>query len=266
MEFLQVGELLTHVAKLVLPPLFGLAATLFIFWVLNPAAFGRLAAWGQKAGAHHHRLRSAREALEPYGLGWLVPFGILFASVSLILTAHYGLALAGDSLPPQVNRDDARLIPPRIDRGDRLLLLRKYPGAESYEGAYDLAVKAWDLAGKDSFDDSADYYRRMMRMAKYLAIAGVLAWIFGRRRPGARAAALGRLLLVLIACAALWAAGLHLYLGRMEKSYDQRWRAIRNTLRVEGYSREVPPPTAAELRKMQDEPVRPWWNISLHDD
>jgi hypothetical protein len=184
----------------------------------------------------------------------------------VVLTTHYFLALAGDQIPPQVNRDDEYLIPPAIDHSDRLLLLRKYPGADSYTAAYDLAVKARDLAGKDSLDSSIDYYRRMMRMAKYLAIVAVLAWIFGLRRPGARAATLARLPAVLVACAALWALGLCFYLNSMANAYQRRWREIRNTLRVEAYAREVPPPTAAELKKMQDERIRPWWNIALREN
>jgi hypothetical protein len=266
MEFLQVGELLTKAAETVLPPLFGLAAALFIFRLLDPAAFARLAAGFKRLIVHHHRLRSAREGLEPYGLGWLVPFFTLITFAAVVLTTHYFLALAGDRLPPQVNRDDAYLVPPTIDQSDRLLLVRKYPGADSYQAAYDLSVKAWDLAGKDSLDSSIDYYRRMMRMAKYLAIVALLASIFGLRRAGARVTTLARLLAVLVACAALWAAGLGCYVDGMGNAYQRRWREIRNTLRVEGYSREVPPPTAAELKKMEDGRIRPWWNISLRED
>lgn len=266
MEFLQVGELLTKIAELVLPPLFGIAAAFFIVRLLNPAAFGRAAAVSRRGLAHHHRLRSAREALEAYGLEWLVPFAIIITFIAAVLVGYGLLAWLGGELPPQIVRDDIHLIPPTIDRPDRLLLIRKYPGAENYKVAYDLAVKAWDLAGKRVADDAVGYYLRIMRMAKYLAIVALLTWIFGRGRPGARGAALARLLGVLLACAALWGFGAATYVHEMERFYTSRWHEIRNTLRVEGYSRPFAPPSAAELGKMADEAPQNWWSISWRDD
>jgi hypothetical protein len=266
MEILQAGQLLTTAAGWVLPPAFGVIAALWIFRFINRAVFARLEASGKRALLYHHRLRNARETLELYGLGWIVPFSLILVFVALVFAGHGILAATAGKIPPYVKVDDAYLIPPTIDRDDRLLLVRKYPGADDYEMAYDLSVKAWDLAGKKSVANNSDIYDRLARMAKYLALVAAVAWLWGLGSKAARWTASARLLAVLVGCVALWGLGAAGYVKEKEKGYQGTWREIRNTLRVEGYRQEVARPTAAEREKMQDGKPKPWWWISSKDD
>jgi hypothetical protein len=246
----------------VLPPLFGVTMALLVFRLINRAWFARLETAGQRAVGQHHRLRHARATLEEYGLGWTVPFAAITAFVLAVFAGGTLLVMIAVSLPPKVDLDDGPLVTPQIERDDRLLLVRKYPGVDNYRRAYDLAVKARAMEGKKSGTLGTDVLKPLLHLPKYLAVVALLAWITSLGQRGGRGPKFLRLLAVLSACAVFWGLAAAGYIRASQSAYENEWKDIRSGLEVEGYRQDVPRPTEDERDKIRDVPQPRWWNIS----
>src|SRR5207248_4375692 len=105
---------------------------------------------GTSAKSYGAKLDSIKSLLQPYELTKLVPVISLVLVIGFLYLLNGPIAASVSNLPPHLSYSPDELIGRALSQDERLLLIRKYPTAESFNQAYYLALEGAKVEAQDT--------------------------------------------------------------------------------------------------------------------
>jgi hypothetical protein len=203
-----------------------------------------VAGWEKVKMAATH-FESIRKVLGVYGLSKLIPFISLVAVISILYLLQGPITILCSKLPPNFSYQP-NIIVERSDKDDLLLLLRKYPTANSIGEAYSFAQEV--LRSDENFEktkyDRVQIHYKIQNFIKF-GIACLIILFFLHLFHGASLfPLLLRLIVGFVLISIIWLIVLVPFLFNQEQSFYDDWRRIQISLQAEaGNLLKAPPST-----------------------
>jgi hypothetical protein len=223
----------------------------------------KLVALGKDYGS---KLEDLRALLEPYGLNRFVPVVSLVLAIAFFYLLNVPLTAAVSSLPPHLSYRPDQLIGETMSNEERLLLLRKYPTAESFNQAYYLALEdAESETEVVTRRNRAEIYYKIHDFLKFaLVVAVVIVVINMKLGLGARSQ-LTKLVVMGLLLGVLWFGSLLGLLYHQEQQFYDEWSPIHLSLQKDAATILSEPATDDETGRLEVEKGVRWWQVYLFD-
>jgi hypothetical protein len=213
-------------------------------------------------------LEEIRKAIEPFGITPLIPLLSLIGLIAFLYLVSIVSMVWSDRLPPHLSYQPERLLIDWITEKEKLLLFRKYPTAEDFNNAFRMAME--DARQKDNDQEMlpsrAENYYKLHYFVKFAVAVAGLTLILAARSGDASLDLFGRVLVVAVASAVIWALGLIGLLYAQEQDFYREWSATKRAILQEDTSKLLKKDaTPEEEEKLSMVPKGRWWRVYAFD-
>lgn len=205
-------------------------------------------------------LKELRELLGDHGMEKVLQaFAGVLLVVMLYLIKHVVLSIVG-MLPPYFETSRARLLLRILPETEAARLFRRYPEADRFSEAFQWAEADYRATLPKPLEDPQPVGEVVGQLAKLGAVVAILVTIFGE-------AAIGRMLVVILACAVVWFGTAIVMLKDTEARLREHWFQLRKTLLAETSGLKREGLSAEELARVEAEAreanSKRWWQIKF---
>lgn len=207
-------------------------------------------------------LKDVRGLLGEHGMEKVLQgFAGVMTVVALYLIKHVVLSLVG-LLPPSLKTSRSDLLLRMLPEKETARLLRRYPGARDFSQAHLWAVAELQSSLPKPLDDPQSIGEVVGQLAKLGAVTAVVVTLSSD-------AAFGRMLLVLLICAAVWFGTAIAVLRDTEGEVREQWFHLRKALLAETAGLKREDLSTEEVERVDQEIARArshrWWKVRLLD-
>lgn len=271
MEFNNITSAVYDAWVFVWPPFLMLLISYLCAKLLNPIGTkNAINVFIDKAKNNSVKAKEIHAVLEGYGLAKLIPVTSLVVIISFLYLLNEPVTVAASKLPPHISYIPSVLIEQHSRSNDDslLLLLRKYPTADSIDTAYSYAQEELYLS-KDYTDSkydrtSLDY--KIQNLIKYAAMSLVILFIVNLFYKVSLPSLFARLVVGIFIISAIWSLSVVPLLYDQEQSMYDDWRKIQITLQSEAKELLTGEVTEKESQLLERRGSNErWWMIEFYN-
>jgi hypothetical protein len=272
MEFREITSVVNDAWQFMWPPatmmLIALGVSNFLHRANTVEWLQRFVEGVKSSGA---RIEEIRTALDGYGLSKLVPLASAIAVIAFLFLLNGPVMQAASTLPPTLVFTSAKFAQQHSTERQKLLLLRKYPAAESFEDAYSLAQDELlsSASTSEKRHDRLGKHYQIQGFIKFAFVCAVVFFILHKIRGGRLLPLLSRFIALCAFIAVIWVVSFPFLLFNHEQTLFDDWRTMEIALQKDATTLLAAEPSERERRILDnaspDVAKTRWWEVRVFD-
>jgi hypothetical protein len=210
------------------PPIIVCVIFIWVSRYLNPKGTHQMIkALAEKVKINRAQVESVRLLLEPYGLTKLIPVVSAVALIGFLYVVNGPLLQIASKLPPHISYQPDVLIYKSISQEEKLVLLRKYPAAESFNSAYYMALRGRKTGNSVATPNRAEFNYKVELFIKFAFLSAMALVVMNVKHGLPFWSQLLKVVFMAALVSPIWFVNFVSLLRNQENQFYDEWAAVR---------------------------------------
>lgn len=214
------------------------------------------------------QIEGVRDILEPYGLTKLVPIVFAVAVIGFLYILNAPVTVLASKLPPHLSYSPDILLSRSMSEDEKLVLVRKFPAANSFNSAYYMALKTYGKPMGENNPSFAEINYKVDNFIKFAAIISLVAAFFFVKNGSSLVGQMLKILMLLVILSPIWAINLLQLLKNQENQFYNEWNDVRVELLKDAdklLESEKDDEEKQIIERASEQRGKRWWRVTVYD-